>query len=39
MGVVLPGLEYCSVVLCSAADTHLKLLDYEVSGVSFLRGT
>ena len=26
-------LEYCSAVWCSAADTHLKLLDRAVSGV------
>ena len=25
-GFVLPVLEYCSAVWCSAADTHLKLL-------------
>ena len=31
-GFVLPGLEYCSEVWCSAADTHLKLLDRAVSG-------
>ena len=29
---VLPVLEYCSAVRCSAADTHLKLLDRVVSG-------
>ena len=29
---VLPVLEYCSAVWCSAADSHLKLLD-RVSGV------
>ena len=34
-GFVLPVLEYCSAVWCSAADTHLKLLDRVVSGVSF----
>ena len=27
---VLPVLEYCSAVWCSAADTHLKLLDRAV---------
>ena len=32
-----PVLEYCSAV-CSAADTHLKLLDRAVSGGSFLTG-
>ena len=26
-GFILPVLEYCSAVWCSAADTHLKLLD------------
>ena len=35
-GFVLPILEYCSAVWCLAADTHLKLLDREVSGASFL---
>ena len=37
---VLPCLffEYCFVVWCSAADTHLKLLDRVVSGASFLTG-
>ena len=33
---VLPVLEYCSAVWCSAVDTHLKLLDHVVSGASFL---
>ena len=28
--------EYCSAVWCSAADTHLKLLDRAVSGARFL---
>ena len=37
-GFVLPVLEYCSTVLCSAADTHLKLLDRAVSGARFLSG-
>ena len=37
-GFVLPVLEYCSAVWCSAADTHLRLLDSEVSGASFLTG-
>ena len=32
---VLPVLEYCSAVWCSAADTHLGLLDRVVSGSSF----
>ena len=34
----LPVLEYCSAVWCSAADTHLKLLDCAVSGARFLTG-
>ena len=34
-GFILPVLEYCSAVWCSAADTHLKLLDSVVSGTSF----
>ena len=33
---VQPVLEYCSAVWCSAADTHLKLLDLAVSGAQFL---
>ena len=37
-GFVLPVLEYCSAVWCSAADTHLKLLDRAVSGARFLNG-
>ena len=37
-GFVLPVLEYCSAVWCSAADTHLKLLDRAVSGALFLTG-
>ena len=37
-GFVLPVLEYCSAVWCSAADTHLKLLDRAVSGDRFLTG-
>ena len=37
-GFVLPVLEYCSAVWCSAADTHLKLLDRVISGASFLAG-
>ena len=32
------SLEYCSEVLCSAADTHLKLLDRAVSGARFPTG-
>ena len=35
-GFVLPVLEYCSAVWCSAADTHLKLLYRAVSGARFL---
>ena len=35
---VLQVLEYCSAVWCSAADTHLKLLDRAVSGARFLIG-
>ena len=39
LGVLsLPVLEYCSAVWCSAADTHLRLLDRVVSGASFLTG-
>ena len=38
MGFVLPVFEYCSAVWCSAADTHLKLLDNVVSGACFLTG-
>ena len=37
-GFVLPVLEYCPAVCCSAADTHLKLLDRAVSGARFLTG-
>ena len=37
-GFVLPVLEFCSAVWCSAADTHLKLLDRVVSGACFLAG-
>ena len=37
-GFVLPVLEYCSAVWCSAADTHLKLLDRVVSGACFIAG-
>ena len=37
-GFVLSVLEYCSAVWCSAADTHLKLLDRAVSGARFLTG-
>ena len=38
-GFVLPVLEYCSAVRCSAADTYLKLLDRAVSGARFLTGS
>ena len=34
----LPVLEYCSAVWCSAADTHLNLLDLVVSGACSLAG-
>ena len=37
-GFVLRVLEDRSAVWCSAADTHLKLLDSVVSGASFLTG-
>ena len=37
-GFVLPVFEYCSTVWCSAANTHLKLLDSVVSGACFLAG-
>ena len=37
-GFVLPVLDYCSAVWCSADDTHLKLLDRAVSGARFLTG-
>ena len=37
-GFVLAVLEYCSAVWCSAADTHLKLLDRSVSDARFLTG-
>ena len=35
---VFPFVEYCSAVWCSAADTHLKLLDRVVSGACFIAG-
>ena len=35
-GFCLAGLECCSTVWWSAADTHLKLLDSAVSGARFL---
>ena len=37
-GFVLPVLEFCSAVWCSAADTYLKLLDRAVSGARFQAG-
>ena len=37
-GFVLPVLEYCSAVYCSAAYTHPELLDRAVSGARFLAG-
>ena len=37
-GFVLLILVYCSAVWCSAADTHLKLLDRVVSAACFLAG-
>ena len=37
-GYVLPVLEYCPAVWCSAADTHLKLQDRAASGARFLTG-
>ena len=35
---VLQVLEHCSAMWCSAADTHLKLLDRAASGARFLTG-
>ena len=37
-GFVLPVLEYCSAIWCSATDTHLRILDRLVSGASVLTG-
>ena len=37
-GFVLPVLEYCSAVWCSAVDTHLKLLDRVVISACYLAG-
>ena len=37
-GFVLPVLEDCSAVWCSAADTHLRLMDRIVRGASFITG-
>ena len=36
--VVLSVLEYCSAVWCSAADSHLNLLDRVVRSAGFLAG-
>ena len=38
LSFVLPVLEYCSAVWCSAADSHLKLLDRVVKTACFLAG-
>ena len=38
LSFVLPVLEYCFAVWCSAADNHLKLLDRAVNGARFLTG-
>ena len=38
LGFVLPFLEYCSAVWCSAADIHIKLPDRAVSGDRLLTG-
>ena len=38
-GFVMPILEYCSVLRCSAADTHHRLLDCVVTRASFLAGS
>ena len=38
-GFVLPVLQYCSAVWCSAAATHLKLLDRADSGARFRTGS
>ena len=35
---VLPFLKYCSALWCSAADSHLKLLDRVVRSAGFLAG-
>ena len=37
-GFVLPVLDNCSAVWCSAADAHFKLLDLTVSGARLLTG-
>ena len=38
LGFCPASLEYCSAFLCSAADTHLKLLDPALSGARLLTG-
>ena len=38
-GFVLPVLEHCSAMWCSAADAHLKLLERIASGASVLTGS
>ena len=38
LGFVLPVLEYCFAVWCSAVNTHLELLDRAASGARFLTG-
>ena len=38
MSFVLEVLEYCSAEWCSAADSHLKLLDRVVRSAGFLAG-
>ena len=35
-GFVQHGLEYCSALWCSTADTHLNLLDGAVSGARYI---
>ena len=35
---VLPVLEYCSAMWCSAVDSHLKLMDRVVRSAGFLAG-
>ena len=37
-GFVLPVLEYCSIVWCSPADAHFKLMNRALSGARFLTG-
>ena len=39
LGFVLPFLEYCSAVWCSAADPQIKLLDRAVNYALFLTGS